>query len=167
MSSSVMALSPSALCFACEDIFSIAYDLRRSEPLPINHTKHTFIASVEDGCRLCKIICHALYGWIYVRARERTIRDLGIIDIPDDFQLRCSFSAAFRNPEERNERSIRILSDEVRQGSATQIHHALQQYSLSLRMQIWNDAASDTQVSVVIHPLLRWFILCNTCDGQG
>ena len=90
-----------------------------------------------------------------MQSRQRTPRDTGVIDIPDYLQLRCSFDIAFRNPDERNEKFTGLLSEEVKRGRALQIHHALQQYNLSIRMNVWNESASDKQVSLIIHPLLR------------
>ncbi|KAK0512844.1 hypothetical protein JMJ35_004861 [Cladonia borealis] len=143
------------LCYACADIFGSAYDLTKREILPINHTKWTFLASVKEGCRLCKVICQSLYGWIYVQSRQRTPRDTGVIDVPDDLLLRCSFDTAFRNPDERSDKFAKLLSVEVKKGTTLQIHHVLQQYNLSIRMNVWNESAPDKQVSLIIHPLLR------------
>ena len=143
------------LCYACADIFDSAYDLAKLETLPIGHTKWTFIASVKEGCRLCKVICQSLYGWIFVQSQQRTSRDTGLIDVPDDLQLRCSFDIAFRNPDERSERISKLLSEEAKRGTALQIHHVLKQYNLSIRMNVWNEGASDKQVALIVHPLLR------------
>ena len=147
--------SKGLLCYACADIFGSIYDLAKLESLPIGHTKWTFIASVKEGCRLCKVICQSLYGWIFVQSQQRTSRDTGLIDVPDDLQLRCSFEIAFRNPDERSERFANLLSEEVKRGTASQIHHVLQQYNLGIRMNVWNESASDNQISLILHPLLR------------
>lgn len=92
---------------------------------------------------------------MYVQSQQRTPRDTGAIDVPDDLQLRCSFDIAFRNPDERSVRFVRLLSEEVKRGTALQIDHALQQYNLSIRMNVWNEISPDQQVSLIIHPLLR------------
>ena len=143
------------LCYECADIFASSYDIVKPEILSISHTKWTFIASVKEGCRLCKVICHSLYGWIYVESRQRTSRDTCLIDIPDHLQLRSSFNIVFRNPDERKEKFVKLLSEEVKRGRALQIHYALQQYNLSIHMNLWNEGTSDRQVSLIIHPLLR------------
>ena len=75
--------------------------------------------------------------------------------MPHDLQLRCFFDIAFRNPDERSERFAKLLSEEVKRGTALQIHHVLQQYNLGIRMNVWNESASDKQVSLIVHPLLR------------
>ena len=108
--------SRNLLCYACAAIFGSADDLAKREILPISHTKWTFLASVKEGCRLCKVICQSFYGWIFVQSQQRTSRDTGLIDVPDDLHLRCSFDIAFRNPDERSEKCAKLLS-EVKRGN--------------------------------------------------
>ena len=90
---------------------------------------------------------------MFSHSKERL--ETGLIDVTDDLQLQCSFDTAFRNPNERSEIIFRLLSEEVKRGTALQIHHVLKQYNLSIHMNVWNEGASNKQVSLIIHLLSR------------
>src|ERR1700722_6330792 len=98
-----MDTSYGGLCNVCRGIFDEpSGSITNPEDRPIDHTKASFIASVRDGCRLCNAICRCMFGWIYADASQRATRGPRMTGIPDDFQLRCSFSAVCRNPEEKS-----------------------------------------------------------------
>jgi hypothetical protein len=77
--------------------------------------------------------------------------------IPDDFRLRCSFSAVCRNPEEKSsfQGYIALLSSELVKGNPESINHVLESYNLGLHMNVWNEEEPDEKFSMLVRPLTR------------
>jgi hypothetical protein len=150
-------METSALCSACEGIFDTPHSITNPQSRPINHVKTTFIAAVRDGCPLCNVICRSMFGWIYAKASDRSARDPGAIEIPDDLQLRCTFTAVFTNAEEHSGPAgyVSALSQELSEGNAESIDHMLRSYELRLRMNLWNQGGSDERVSMIVRPVVR------------
>jgi hypothetical protein len=153
-----MSTSFAGLCSVCRGIFDDPpHSITNPEDRPIDHTKATFIASVRDGCRFCNAICRSLFGWIYANANGTTTRDPATAGIPDDFRLRCSFSAVSRNPEENSgvRGHIAMLSNELVKGYPESINLVLEDYDLGLRMNVWNEEEPDQKFSMVVRPFMR------------
>jgi hypothetical protein len=145
------------LCLACRGSFDEPHDITNSAARAIDHTKSTFLASVESGCRFCNLICRSMFGWIYTATSDGAIRDPSAIGIPDHLRLRYSFTAVPRDSEAAAAPQGRIgsLSDELRLEQARRIDQALREFSLGLRLNIWNEDGSDEKVSLVVSPMIR------------